>query len=269
VLARTVRLLTYNLLAGEDADAFERLAQATVLLQQARPDVLVLNECNLLAGDGGRELLKLEGALGMEAALAIADSGYHVAVLQRGGRFVQVERLQRGFAHAALVALIGWDAFQLTVIGAHLDPYSPSARVLEAQRLVEHVRRAETSVLLGDLNALSPHDVASLQPARWVERYRQRHIGEDGVIDVRAIAALEAAGLVDVHAALHPRTRYTRPSDRYAQGDRPRQRLDYIFASPSFAATATACGPYDHPFAQQASDHLPVYADLAAGEIAR
>ena len=259
-----MRLLTYNLLAGEDdSEAFERLRKATALLQHARPDLLVLNECNLLARDGGRLLRELEAQLSMNAALAIAHSGYHVAVLQRGGTFDTVEALQSGFAHAALVARVTVHGLELKVIGTHLDPYSGAQRLLEAQQLLAHVQRDEPTVLLGDLNAVSPRDVAALAPERWVERYQQRHLDASGAIDTRAIAALEAGGLVDLHAALHAPAQPTRPSARYAQSDRPSQRLDYIFASAGLAATAVACSPYQHPFAQDASDHLPLYADLA------
>ena len=66
-----------------------------------------------------------------------------------------------------------------------------------------------------------------------------------------------------MHAALHGQTAATRPTQRYARSDRPSQRLDYIFASADLARSATACAPFEHPYAQTASDHLPLYADFA------
>src|SRR5690349_8718603 len=86
IVCRSVRLLTYNLLAGDDADAVERFARAIALLRDASPDVLVLNECNLLARDTER-LRALETALSMQARLAPATSGHHVALLLREGTF--------------------------------------------------------------------------------------------------------------------------------------------------------------------------------------
>lgn len=258
-----MRLLTYNLLAGDDADACERLAQATALLRDASPDVLVLNECNLLARDA-RRLRDLETALSMQARLAPAVSGFHVALLLRDGSFDALEALQTGFTHAAIVARVTLRGRQLKLIGAHLDPYSPAQRLQEVQRLLAQVQPHERVALLGDLNAISPRDAPALAPDLWVERYRRRHLDERGAIDTRAIAALEAAGLVDLHAALNMPTQATRPTRRYAQSERPAQRLDYIFASPPLAGTAVRCSPYPHAYAQTASDHLPVYADLAA-----
>jgi endonuclease/exonuclease/phosphatase family metal-dependent hydrolase len=258
-----MRLLTYNLLADDDADTLERFAQATALLRDASPDVLVLNECNLLARDGQR-LHDLETALSMQAKLAPAANGFHLALLLRDGRFDDFEALQAGFAHTAIVARVTVCGSQLKVIGAHLNPYSPAQRLQEAQRLIAQVEANERVVLMGDLNAISPRDAPALAPHFWVQRYRRRHLDESGAIDTRAIEALETAGLVDLHAALNMPTQPTRPTQRYAQSERPAQRLDYVFVSAGLAGTAVRCLPYAHPFAQTASDHLPVFADLAA-----
>jgi exodeoxyribonuclease-3 len=255
-----LRALTYNLLAGEEDDA-ERLAQASVLLQAARPDVLGLNECGLLAERDGARLRKLEKALGMRAWLAEAASGFHVALLVRGD-FEQMAELHEGFAHTALVAVARVGSLRLRAIATHLDPFSASRRLLEVEQLVQHVRDACPTLLLGDLNAISPRDVATQQPEQWLERYRQRHVDARGAIDTRAIERLQQSGLVDVHAALHTSTAATRPTAKYARSDRPSQRLDYIFASGELARAASQCAVYDHPLAQTTSDHVPVYADF-------
>lgn len=255
-----MRALTYNLLAGETDDA-ARLEQATVLLRAARPDVLGLNECGFLAERDGAPLRVLERALGMQALLAEAESGFHVALLVRGA-FEDLELLHEGFAHAALVSTVRVGSSRLRVIVTHLDPFSASQRLDEVEELVHHVQSATPTLLLGDLNAVSPRDVATQQPEQWVERYRQRHLDAAGAIDTRAIERLEQCGLVDVHAALHTLTKPTRPTVSYARPDRPSQRLDYIFASAPLARAASACAPFDHPLAQTTSDHWPLYADF-------
>jgi endonuclease/exonuclease/phosphatase family metal-dependent hydrolase len=257
-----MRVMTYNLLAGDDADAEERLQQATLLLQAAQPDVLALNECTLLAQAGASRLLGLERALGMCGHLALADSGYHVALLVRGGAIERAFELRQGFSHVALHAELSLGSSRLQVIATHLDPYSAQQRLLEAETLVGCIRPALPALVLGDLNAISPRDAPSAQPERWVARYRARHLDAAGRIDTRALECLEASGLVDVHAALHEPTEPTRPTLRFAREDRPQQRLDYVFASAALAATARSCRPYPHPLAQTASDHLPLLAEL-------
>lgn len=259
-----MRVLTYNLLAGGPDDV-QRLQQATLLLRAAQPDVLALNECSLLA-DRAR-LRELEQALGMEARLAEAESGFHLALLLRDGAFEQLELLHEGFAHAALAASVRVCGSQLQVIVAHLDPFSASHRQAEAASLLQHKTDTRPTLLLGDLNAISRVDVASAHPEQWPERYRARHLNAYGQIDTCAIDQLEQAGLVDIHAALHKPTQPTRPTPRYArhgQDARPSQRLDYILTSADLARTAKACTPFDHPLAETTSDHYPLNADFHA-----
>lgn len=252
-----MRVLTYNLLAGE-ADDEARLRDATLLLRAAQPDLLVLNECTLLALDDCARLRQLAAALGMRGQIALAPSGFHVALLLRDAHVERVQTLTEGFTHAALVASVRVCSWQLRIVAAHLDPYSPSRRVREVELLCAE----QPSLLLGDLNAISKRDVAALQPEQWAPRYRTRHLAADGAIDTRAIERVEQHGLVDVHAALHSQTMPTRPSTRYARADRPVQRLDYIFASSELARRARVCEPFEHAYAQTASDHLPLYADF-------
>jgi endonuclease/exonuclease/phosphatase family metal-dependent hydrolase len=245
------------LLAGQ-ADDEARLHDATLLLRAARPDLLVLNECTLLAQDDGARFSQLEAALDMRGQLALAASGFHVALLLRAAQVEQVETLTEGFSHVALVASVRVCGLELRIAALHLDPYSAVKRARE----VELICAQRPSLVLGDLNAISPRDLAAAHPEQWVERYRARHLDAAGAIDTRAIELLEQHGLVDVHAALHPQTTPTRPTARYARADRPAQRLDYIFASPELAGQARVCEPYDHAYAQTASDHLPLYADF-------
>lgn len=257
-----MRALTYNLLAGQDDDS-ARMREATLVLRAAAPDLLVLNECTLLARDDGARLRALEQALSMQATLGIAPSGYHVAVLVRAANLERVVVVNRGLTHAALVAHLSVGSHELQVVATHLDPWSASKRLREVELLLTHLDAGRPCLLLGDLNALSPRDVPTLRPDTWVERYRARHLDAEGAIDTRAIALLERHDLVDVHAALHAVTVPTRPSARYATRDRPSQRLDYIFANRELSRTATACAPFDHPHAHTASDHLPLFADFS------
>lgn len=261
-----LRVLTYNILEGHDSAAEQRLVQATQVLQAARPDVLALNECGLLAAADCKRLHALETALGMQARLAHAASGQHVALLVREGVFEQVQILHEDLTHAALIADVQVRGRSLRVVAAHLDPYSGEHRLREVQRLLDHVQSGRDTLLLGDLNALSPRDAAHAHPELWVERYRQRHLLASGELDTRALAALSAAGLVDVHASLHTQTMPTRPTSAFARPDRPSQRLDHIFASPELASAAVRCEPFAHPLTQSASDHLPLHADFAAYE---
>jgi endonuclease/exonuclease/phosphatase family metal-dependent hydrolase len=44
--------------------------------------------------------------------------------------------------------------------------------------------------------------------------------------------------------------------------DRPERRIDYIFVPEVLASVLVSCRRWEHPLAVQASDHLPVLAEL-------
>ena len=262
-----MRLLTYNIEdGGRDGESTERLRLIAGVIAEAQPDLLVLAECNHFDEDEGRPLRALADELGMRAALATVDSGYHLALLLgRGGALHEMRVLRSGFHHGALVADVTVAGLDLTVIGTHLNPFAPEARVIEARRLAALAHGGRVA-LLGDLNSLSSRDRPWYQPSTWAPRYRARHLtpGSDERIDTDAIDVLELAGFHDLFHRANPGTfAATRPTERLS--DRPGQRLDYILATEQLALRLRSASVVSAGDAPGASDHLPVVADLDDG----
>lgn len=262
-----MRLMTYNILrGGRDGESSARLQQACALIQQIAPDVLVLNECNDFERDGLRTFYRLERELGMRGIFAPARSGYHVALYLRSTQPCEVQPcevrlLERELHHTAIGARLSSRGQQLTVIATHLCPFSGEARLTEAQQLSQ-LFGPEPLFLLGDLNSLSPHDAPGLAPAAWLPRRRVRHeLAGCAGLDTRAIAVLEASGLVDVfHAASHSApTALTRSCPGWQEYQ---VRIDYVFASGAAAAGVTRAERADGALADAASDHYPLYVDV-------
>ncbi len=256
-----MRLMTYNILdGGKDGDSTARLAQVCELVRQVAPDVLALDECCEFERDGFRTFHRLERELGMRGVFAPAPSGYHVALYVRGTQLLEVRTLQRGLHHTALAARLTLAGQDCSVIATHLCPFSAEARVAEAQHLSQFFG-AEPLFLLGDLNSLSPHDAPQLQPESWLPRRRVRHELPGGGLDLRAIAVLEAAGLVDVfHAASNTApTALTRSRPGWQEYQ---VRIDHIFASAAAARSVTRTERVDGALADTASDHYPLYIDV-------
>ena len=266
-VAVVMRLMTYNILCGgKDGESTARLEQVCTLIRQVAPDVLVLNECNDFERDGFRTFYRLERELGMRGVFAPASSGYHVALYLRGAapgtvQPVEVRVLERALHHTAIAARLTVAGQPCTVVATHLCPFSGEARVTEAQHLSQ-LFADEPLFLLGDLNSLSPHDAPQLQSQSWLPRRRVRHELAGGALDTRAIAVIEAAGLVDVfHAAgnLAP-TALTRSRPGWQEYQ---VRIDYVFASGEAAATVKHVERVDGAQADAASDHYPLYVDVS------
>jgi exodeoxyribonuclease-3 len=258
-----MRLMTYNVLTGGlDAGRDTRLGAICETIRCVAPDILVLNECNEFERDGYRTLYRVEAELGMRGVLARADSGFHVALFIRRGRLLETRCLDREVHHAVLAAALEIDGAVLRVIGAHLDPFGGDARLLEVQHLIRFLRE-DLVFVLGDLNALSPHDVGTYRPERWLPRRRARHwLTEGDRLDTRAIALLEAAELVDVFRArgVAEPTALTRLG---ADSPDYQVRIDYVFASPAAAARVTHAERVSSAHAETASDHYPLFVDVA------
>jgi endonuclease/exonuclease/phosphatase family metal-dependent hydrolase len=255
-----MRVMTYNIYdGGLDDGSPARRECITRVIVSARPDVLVLCECNDFDRDDRAALRALERQTGMSGRLMTVDSGYHLALLVRDLPIASFEEHREGFRHGAFRAQLQTDQGELTVIGTHLCPFEAATRRDEARRLVD--LSSDRSVLLGDLNALAASDLPHYSPNQWPERYLRRHQGDEThpSLDTGAVALLEAAGLVDLQRRAEPgRWRATRPTSLLA--DRPRQRLDYILATPPVAAHLSQFDVIDHDDAQRASDHLPLVA---------
>jgi exonuclease III len=114
---------------------------------------------------------------------------------------------------------------------------------------------AESRLLMGDFNAIGPHD-------RYISdiQFPDDEIAFAGRVyplPRLVIPAAIAAGYVDVYRALRPESGgYT------AKTPTPIVRIDYIFASPPLAARAISCDRIEGSLPVYASDHLPVRADF-------
>jgi endonuclease/exonuclease/phosphatase family metal-dependent hydrolase len=257
-----MRLMTYNVLTGgRDGASDARLATVLRVIQSVNPDILILNECNGFEQEGYRALYRLEAELGMRGVLAQAESGFHVALFLRRGRLLETRCLSREVHHAVLAARLEIDGVVLGIVGAHLCPFGGDARLLEVQHLIRFLRDEHVFVV-GDLNALSPHDVGRHQMDRWLPRRRARHVlAESGRLDTRAIAALEGAELVDLfqQRGNPAATCLTRLG---AEWQDYQVRIDYMFATRAAAQRITRAERVEGELVEAASDHYPLFVDV-------
>jgi exodeoxyribonuclease-3 len=262
-----MRLMTYNILTGGvDSDGGSRLEAIAAVVQDVRPDILVLNECNELEREGRQSSFWLEHALGMRIVLAHANTSYHVALALRCGSPLHVRQahaLKRGFHHAALVTQLAAGTRELTVVGTHLCPFLSEVRLREAAILARYARPDGLVFLMGDMNAVSPHDRAHMDITSWSEARRERHLlpGSER-IDTRVLETFEGAGFVDVFQRMHPEGFHLTVPTAIAEPDSTPQRIDYILASPPAASALVGAAIARGEAAERASDHYAVYADF-------
>ena len=250
-----LRVLTYNILdGGVDRDGTSRLELISELVGDLDPDVVALQEANDFERDGQRRRFEFERATGMRSFLGRSVSGYHGALLVKPGFRVvtwqsETSETNRSFNEMTLVTPGG---ARLGVVGVHLHPFSPDARLFWAL----HAMPGPPAIVLGDFNTPRADDpgvdaaVSRIGPRLLA---RSGNIGTE--IDDRAPRAMERAGFVDLYRRAHP-------GEPGVTMQRLGVRLDYIFATEDLADRLGDCQVYGSTRAEAASDHLPLFADL-------
>jgi endonuclease/exonuclease/phosphatase family metal-dependent hydrolase len=223
-----LRLLTYNV-HGLRAGA-RRVAEA---IADERPDVILMNECGWL----GRRLRRFAEHFGMEATAGVrlfrpVTNAVLVRppwrILQSQKReFTRTKRLRRRGVVTARVAHAG---FRFTAASVHLGLSDPE-RVRHAGELTDFLAGLPPPhVLGGDFNE-GPEGAA----AAWISKR---------LWDAFAVAGDGAGETFPSHS--------------------PRARIDYLFVSNGITVERCWVGKASNQL--EASDHLPLFADVTVNE---
>lgn len=228
---RPLRVMTYNIHHGIDADWRLDLKAIARVIALEDPDVIVLNEVNRARPSNGfvdtlpiiSRQLRMVYVFGANQR----DGLYGNAVLSRypilewdNKHYTHNTTQVRGLLHVVVDAPGG----PVTILGTHLDHLDHQhARAEQVTELLEAWAGAPRTVLLGDLNA-EPQapELSAIYTA--------------GFVDV-----LAESGLDDVFTFWDPV---------------PSRRLDFIFVTPDLPLVQAWVVP------SRASDHLPVLAEV-------
>lgn len=248
----TFRLLTYNILRGGEG-RLDRLAE---VIRSCSPDLVLLQEARDPAN-----VERLASATGMADGRAFRQQSLGF-LSKRPVAFCQWIRPR--ISRHAFVEVVP-EGEKLRLFGVHLSAvlaaWTEQRRLLELRALMRSVayHQDRFHVLAGDFNTIAAD--ARLDIGRVPLRVRPFLWLTGGRVRWRTIQTVLDAGYVDAFRMKHPDDHgYTLPAAH------PHVRLDYVFAPRREAARVIACDIVRHPAAAEASDHLPVMADLDVPE---
>lgn len=260
------RVVSYNVWVGFQDDTTGRKAQVAHWLQDQQPDVVALQELN---GFTARSLRTFAAGWAHPYVALLKEDGYPTGLTSRTP-ITNVERVFEGLHHGYLYG----ETAGVAVAVVHLSPFQYQVRRDEAARVLEHVQRRAAGkpvLVLGDFNALSPHDSVFHTRQGFVERMavtdRQHdHVQNlvEGRIDYEVLRRFYAAGLEDlkVRCGADNDLPFSSPTEVFGPAnDSSKVRIDYILASEPLARTCVQAGVNHTP--ALASDHYPVVADFA------
>jgi len=260
----TLTVLTYNtLFGGRDGSADHRAIAQVNLVNDLRPDVFLMQEAKSFDANGSAWLYWLEQQIGMRGFLAIAPrTGQNIAIFIREPiRPLSFEADGANFHHtlATLKVEIPGSELPVTFISAHLCPNGPEVRRREAAYLAVQAAPERLTLVTGDFNSASPHD---LEPVDWTAlapHHRARYLADDlRGIDRSVLAHLETAGWVDLGYKLDAECGPTVPTAAYRDVEFATMRCDYLLASQALSARARSYRVIRNDITDMASDHYPV-----------
>jgi endonuclease/exonuclease/phosphatase family metal-dependent hydrolase len=255
---------------GSDGRPQTRWPGLVDVITGVRPHILLLQEAHGWQVDP-RQQANAEADLGMRALVAPSRSGGHTAVMYdtRVLRWQQFETKYAGETHHGFgVAVLDLlhergPGVPLTVISAHLHPYSARKAASEADLLAGRVHRYGGMGLIGgDINHVPPGDPepdwTTVPPYNRSSRCRRRaDLDDPWRANTIVGETLRDADLVDVAAHLADTTgdtRYRAPTAR--QGG---VRADQIWITPNLLPALTG---YRQITTKPFSDHDAIVVTL-------
>ena len=263
-----MRIMSYNtLFGGHDGSDNRRYEAQIKLVNEVKPDVLLVQEAKDFQQAGMKLLLAMEDACGMRGFLAHAPhTGQNTGIFIRTPiKPLSFEADAVHFHHAAAIVTLALPDVSkpVTVISVHLCPFGPHVRMREANYLTNYADDAAFTLLAGDFNSVSPHDPEPLGledlPARFRARYTTPGAGQ---ADRNVMQAFYHAGFVDIGHRLGKHTNPTVPTVGYVGTEFVPFRSDYLLATKSLASHATDYDVIVNALSNKASDHYPIVADF-------
>eukprot|EP00288_Rhodomonas_lens_P014267 CAMPEP_0177715546 /NCGR_PEP_ID=MMETSP0484_2-20121128/14052_1 /TAXON_ID=354590 /ORGANISM="Rhodomonas lens, Strain RHODO" /LENGTH=340 /DNA_ID=CAMNT_0019227553 /DNA_START=203 /DNA_END=1225 /DNA_ORIENTATION=+ len=205
---KDITVLTYNIAWGGDGGKNLESIQRWITGFGKGFDVIALNECNAMDKNG--KLQSFAEASGFSFSVLLrARTGYHLGIMSQ--RPILVNQTK---AHPYHHGLLEVETFGVRFLVTHLSPASSDARLAEcmdlSSRISELTVEGVPTILLGDLNTLSPLDkeqhIAShlAQSLAANDRLKKKFLrqGAAGLeIDYRPMQTLLDAGFLDLSLA--------------------------------------------------------------------
>lgn len=251
-----MRILHYNIFEG-GGDRIPAIAECVRALQ---PDVLGILEANGWEDTACAGLQHFAHIVDLpHADIGTTPSGFSVATLtnQQPTRFL---RVTEGFHHALSGAMYRLpNSETIAILFYHANPFAEDARVREITTLAAYCATFSHAVVMGDFNALSPHDP-------YAQRGTLSALQEKGIkkfgdtqLTFAAITAFEQAGMIDVaHALQLPFVPTTpTPFNHDAMHAVP-VRIDYAFVTPSLLPHVESIEVVKNDLTNRTSDHYPL-----------
>ena len=236
---KTLRVMTYNIHVGVGMDKKLDLQRIAAVINHERPDLVGLQEVDrgVKRTEGKDEIVELAALTRMEYAFApnldYQGGKYGVAILSRFPIKKTIHRMfenkRESERRGMLQVEVEVDRKPLTFVTTHLDYQFEDGRLFETEQLLKFLTGAkEPLIVVADLNDVPSGSAYQLMRTKFDDAWVTSRAKGDG---------------------------FSYPADK------PVKRIDHIFYSKGVRAKKAWV------VETQASDHIPVVADVEVGRI--
>ena len=237
-------------------------------VKQQNPDVMALEE---LVGIDAKKLADLAREYGHPYSAIVKEEGYPVGITSRKPIEV-VNKFVKGYWHGMMHVR----TYGLNLIVTHLSPFEWSFRLKEAKMITNYIEanHLENYMVMGDLNAYSPHDADILEShttlkknmLNWDKANPKYGNMRGERFDYSVLSEFFSIGLIDAIQMYVPaEKRMSYPAaflNKLKWGDPSLkmrgERLDFILVSDQLVPYCENAFVHNGPENEGISDHYPV-----------
>lgn len=252
-------VVSYNIYRG----ASGRLPALYQSMAQISPDIVGILEATAWGEDDAR--LIQEFASRVESPhyfFAKANTKYDMALFSRFP--FTASSFTEKFWHTVVIATFSTrEVGNIAVAMVHLNPKQEDERVEEVKHVCNLLTPYEHSIVMGDFNALSPHDPYDRERLRT--NLNKSGVTKFGTDDLAfdTITLMEARGFKDARMIAAAPFIPTVPTPVNQDVDHAAElRLDYLFLTPSLSPYLKGIQVVRNPQTDTASDHYPIVAEF-------
>lgn len=252
------KILLYNILDGcQDETRFNLLVK---FVNKESPDILALLELNHWNDDNFKILNNFKSLTGYEYhAFLETKTGYNIAVFSKVS-FELVRHYIEKFHHGLLKVRV--DDVELLI--THLNPFDSTLRLVEVEEILSLTSPDQKTIILGDLNSLSPHDgYDENEVIQYMERKRIIKFGS-GKIEYTSIDLLENHDFFDAYLLKNKTFKHSVPTPSNSDDAHfMKLRLDYFFVNSALKPLIDKIQIIQNNDTDQISDHYPIVLFLS------
>lgn len=252
-----MKLMAYNISNGGE----NRLDLILEIIKKEYPDFLVVNEANGFDKDDKLNQFSKGVSLPYSKLSLSGEYDYHTAIFSRYP-LKEVKEI-KSLRNAGILAVVETEFGEISIIGAHLSPYTEDSRLPEVDLIINQQKQYPNRILMGDINSLSDRDSYNEEIINGFNETQLNKFTTNGRFRFDVINKIASSGYLDSAVIFGKQVIPTVPTGvKQDEAHLTDMRVDYIFISDSLKDRIKSYSVIKNKITEKASDHYPIVIEI-------